>query len=146
MDLEGFAKRGLHKGDPHLKGKLVALIREVKDISEGQADLLAEAVIQEAEATLQPRGEVFLLESVGVNALMKACEESDVIVIDEVGKIEVESEKFVNAVKYALDVEKPILLKRRPSATLREFLMAAEYVVSHGNPRVALCERGIRTF
>ena len=51
-----------------------------------------------------------VLEEVGVNALMKACEESDVIVIDEVGKIEVESEKFVNAVKFALDVEKPILL------------------------------------
>jgi len=51
-----------------------------------------------------------VLEDIGVNALMKACEESDVIVIDEVGKIEVESEKFVNAVKYCLDVEKPILL------------------------------------
>jgi len=66
MDLEGFAKRGLHKGDPNLKGKLVALIREVKDISEGQADLLAEAVIQEAKATMQTRGEVFLLENSGV--------------------------------------------------------------------------------
>jgi nucleoside-triphosphatase len=42
--------------------------------------------------------------------LETACAESDVIVIDEVGKIEVESEKFVNAVKAALDVEKPILL------------------------------------
>ncbi|QLH75541.1 MAG: NTPase [Methanomassiliicoccales archaeon] len=51
-----------------------------------------------------------VLEEIGVNALNKACEESDVIVIDEVGKIEVESEKFVNAVKAALDVEKPILL------------------------------------
>jgi 3-deoxy-7-phosphoheptulonate synthase len=48
--------------------------------------------------------------------------------------------------KQAGRLEKPILLKRGPSATLREFLMAAEYVVSHGNPRVALCERGIRTF
>jgi 3-deoxy-7-phosphoheptulonate synthase len=43
-------------------------------------------------------------------------------------------------------LDKPILLKRGPSATIREWLMAAEYVVSHGNPRVALCERGIRTF
>jgi len=41
---------------------------------------------------------------------------------------------------------KPILLKRGPSATIREWLMAAEYVVAHGNSRVALCERGIRTF
>jgi 3-deoxy-7-phosphoheptulonate synthase len=41
---------------------------------------------------------------------------------------------------------KPVLLKRGPSATIREWLMAAEYVVAHGNARVALCERGIRTF
>ncbi len=43
-------------------------------------------------------------------------------------------------------IAKPVLLKRGPSATVREWLMAAEYVVSNGNPRVALCERGIRTF
>jgi 3-deoxy-7-phosphoheptulonate synthase len=41
---------------------------------------------------------------------------------------------------------KPVLLKRGPSATIREWLMAAEYVVAHGNGSVALCERGIRTF
>jgi nucleoside-triphosphatase len=51
-----------------------------------------------------------VLENVGVNALTEACEEADVIVIDEVGKMEVESDKFVAAVKSALDVEKPMLL------------------------------------
>jgi 3-deoxy-7-phosphoheptulonate synthase len=44
------------------------------------------------------------------------------------------------------EVDRPILLKRGPSATLKEWLMAAEYIVSQGNYRVALCERGIRTF
>ncbi|ACL67520.1 phospho-2-dehydro-3-deoxyheptonate aldolase [Anaeromyxobacter dehalogenans 2CP-1] len=43
-------------------------------------------------------------------------------------------------------VRRPILLKRGPSATIKEWLMAAEYVVSEGNYQVALCERGIRTF
>ncbi len=43
-------------------------------------------------------------------------------------------------------IAKPVLLKRGPSATVREWLMAAEYVVSNGNQKVALCERGIRTF
>ena len=43
-------------------------------------------------------------------------------------------------------VQRPVLLKRGPCATIREWLMAAEYVVAHGNPRVVLCERGIRTF
>jgi 3-deoxy-7-phosphoheptulonate synthase len=41
---------------------------------------------------------------------------------------------------------KPILLKRGLSATLEELLMAAEYVLSSGNPDVILCERGVRTF
>ena len=44
------------------------------------------------------------------------------------------------------NVKKPILLKRGPSATIREFLMAAEYILASGNYQVALCERGIRTF
>ena len=43
-------------------------------------------------------------------------------------------------------VKRPILLKRGPSATIKELLMAAEYVLAHGNYQVALCERGIRTF
>jgi 3-deoxy-7-phosphoheptulonate synthase len=43
-------------------------------------------------------------------------------------------------------VKKPIMLKRGPAATIREFLMAAEYILAHGNYQVALCERGIRTF
>jgi len=40
----------------------------------------------------------------------------------------------------------PVLLKRGISATIEEFLMAADYILSHGNRRVILCERGIRTF
>ena len=40
----------------------------------------------------------------------------------------------------------PVLLKRGMSATLEEFLMAAEYVMSEGNYKVILCERGVRTF
>jgi len=43
-------------------------------------------------------------------------------------------------------LDKPVLLKRGLSATIREWLMAAEYIVAKGNHRVALCERGIRTF
>jgi 3-deoxy-7-phosphoheptulonate synthase len=41
---------------------------------------------------------------------------------------------------------KPVLLKRGMSATLEEFLLAAEYVLAEGNPNVVLCERGVRTF
>lgn len=41
---------------------------------------------------------------------------------------------------------KPVLLKRGPSATVEEWLMAAEYIISGGNQQVILCERGIRSF
>jgi 3-deoxy-7-phosphoheptulonate synthase len=43
-------------------------------------------------------------------------------------------------------VDKPVLLKRGMSATIKELLMAAEYILSRGNEKVILCERGIRTF
>lgn len=43
-------------------------------------------------------------------------------------------------------IGKPVLLKRGFMATIEEFLLAAEYIVSAGNPAVVLCERGIRTF
>ena len=42
--------------------------------------------------------------------------------------------------------DRPVLLKRGPSSSVEELLMAAEYIVNEGNPRVILCERGIRTF
>lgn len=43
-------------------------------------------------------------------------------------------------------VNKPVLLKRGLAATIEEFVMAAEYILSHGNAQVVLCERGIRSF
>ncbi len=56
-----------------------------------------------------------------------------------------------NMQNYALlhaagESQKPVLLKRGISATIEELLMAAEYILSHGNRRVILCERGIRTY
>lgn len=43
-------------------------------------------------------------------------------------------------------IDKPILLKRGLSATIEEWLMSAEYIMAEGNPKIILCERGIRTF
>jgi 3-deoxy-7-phosphoheptulonate synthase len=56
-----------------------------------------------------------------------------------------------NCQNYALikavgQTKKPILIKRGMSTTVKEFLQAAEYILSEGNPNVVLCERGIRTF
>lgn len=43
-------------------------------------------------------------------------------------------------------INRPVMLKRGLSATIKELLLSAEYIVTHGNPNVILCERGIRTF
>lgn len=56
-----------------------------------------------------------------------------------------------NMQNYALlhaagEANHPVLLKRGMMSTIEELLMSAEYILSHGNMRVALCERGIRTF
>ena len=48
--------------------------------------------------------------------------------------------------KRAGQAAKPIMLKRGMAATVDEWLMAAEYILAGGNPRVILCERGVRTF
>ncbi len=51
-----------------------------------------------------------------------------------------------NLLRRLARANKPILLKRGPSATIKEWLLAAEYLLSGGNPNVVLCERGIKTF
>jgi 3-deoxy-7-phosphoheptulonate synthase len=56
-----------------------------------------------------------------------------------------------NMQNYALlhavgESQRPVLLKRGMMSTMEEMLMSAEYILSHGNDRVMLCERGIRTF
>ncbi len=61
----------------------------------------------------------------------------------QVGARNMQNFDLLNAVGRA---QKPVLLKRGMSATVEDLLMAAEYILAHGNYRVMLCERGIRTF
>jgi 3-deoxy-7-phosphoheptulonate synthase len=61
----------------------------------------------------------------------------------QIGARNMQNFSLLNA---AGESQHPVLLKRGQSATIEEFLMAAEYILSHGNRRVILCERGIRTF
>ncbi|RLG22253.1 hypothetical protein DRN77_06370, partial [Methanosarcinales archaeon] len=58
MDIEGYAKRGLSRGDPDLEQKLTDRILEIKDISLKRARDIASATIVEAHATLRPAGEI----------------------------------------------------------------------------------------
>ena len=70
------------------------------------------------------------------------------IFMDSVDIIQVGARNMQNfqLLKELGKVDKPILLKRGMVATIEEWLMSAEYIMSEGNPNVILCERGIRTF
>lgn len=101
------------------------------------------------------------LEAEGLDLLMKAREKTGLSIVTElmsedmierfekdVDIIQVGARNMQNfhLLKALGKVKKPILLKRGQSATVEEWLMAAEYIMSAGNPNVILCERGIRTF
>lgn len=68
--------------------------------------------------------------------------------VDSVDMLQVGSRNMQNfdLLKALGQIDKPVLLKRGLSATIEEFVMAAEYILAHGNPNVVLCERGIRSF
>ncbi|SDX28384.1 3-deoxy-7-phosphoheptulonate synthase [Eubacterium barkeri] len=73
---------------------------------------------------------------------------SQIPLFEEVDLIQVGARNMQNftLLKELGRLQKPILLKRGLSATMKEFLMAAEYIMAGGNENVILCERGIRTF
>lgn len=88
-------------------------------------------------------------EKVGIGVVTEAMEPSWVPAVSEVADIiQVGSRNMQNfpLLRAVGKQPKPVLLKRGMSATLEEWLSAAEYVLAEGNPNVILCERGIRTF
>jgi len=112
----------------------------------------------------KPRTSPYAFQGMGVEGLKllrAAGDEFDMAVVSEVMEIS-QIEKMLeyvdimqvgarNMQNYNLlsalgQVRKPILLKRGMSATIQEWLLAAEYIMSGGNYDIILCERGIRTF
>ena len=101
------------------------------------------------------------LGRVGVDILCKIGNEMDMPVIteimdvreleymiDRVDILQVGSRNMYNypLLKELGRIDKPVLLKRGLSATIKEFLLSAEYIMLEGNEKVILCERGIRTY
>ncbi len=85
----------------------------------------------------------------GLNIVTEAMDERGVDAVEKYGDcIQIGARNMQNfsLLKYVGKTRKPVLLKRGLSATLDEFLLAAEYVMAEGNYDVILCERGIRTF
>ncbi|NLY73246.1 MAG: 3-deoxy-7-phosphoheptulonate synthase [Tissierellia bacterium] len=87
-------------------------------------------------------------EMTGLPIVTEIMDPSQLRYFDDVDIIQVGARNMqnFNLLKLLGTVDKPILLKRGMSATYQELLMSAEYIMSEGNSRVILCERGIRTF
>jgi len=85
-------------------------------------------------------GMLIITEALDAESLEQVAEWADVI------QIGARNMQNFSLLRMAGRLAKPVLIKRGLSATLEEFLMAAEYVMSEGNYQVILCERGVRTF
>ena len=150
-------------------GKLVLMAGPCAVESESQALEIAQAV-KEAGAKIfrggafKPRSSPYSFQGLGVKGLeilAKVREETGLFIVTEATDHEVLDvvEEYTDIIQigtrnmqnYRLlrragQAQKPVLLKRGMWATMDEFLMAAEYIMSEGNNQVLLCERGIRTF
>jgi 3-deoxy-7-phosphoheptulonate synthase len=88
-------------------------------------------------------------QKTGLPAVTEVIETEDVSLVEhyaaafQVGARNMQNFRLLKALGRS---RKPVILKRGMSATVEDLLLAAEYVVSEGNPQVILCERGIRTF
>ncbi len=149
--------------------KIVVVAGPCSVESEEQVLATAQAVKSAGAALLRggaykPRTSPYNFQGLGENGLMllsKAREKTGLGIVTEV----MESNEVELVAEYAdmlqigarnmhntkllrviSKIRKPVLLKRNYSATLNEFLMSAEYILSGGNDQVVLCERGIRTF
>jgi 3-deoxy-7-phosphoheptulonate synthase len=99
------------------------------------------------EEALQIMAEI--REQFGMKIITEAIDHESLDLVEEyadVIQIGARNMQNFSLLKRAGRSRKPVLLKRGMSATLEEFLMAAEYILSEGNYNVALCERGVRTF
>jgi 3-deoxy-7-phosphoheptulonate synthase len=88
-------------------------------------------------------------EQTGMRIVTEAVDNESLDLVDkyaDVIQIGARNMQNFSLLKRAGRASKPVLIKRGMSATLEEFLMAAEYVMSEGNYHVILCERGVRTF
>ncbi len=88
-------------------------------------------------------------ERYGLRIITEAIDHESLDLVEEyadVIQIGARNMQNFSLLKKAGKTRKPVLLKRGMSATLEEFLMAAEYIMSEGNYEVILCERGVRTF
>ena len=131
--------------------------RIAKEVKEAGADMLR-------GGAYKPRTSPYAFQGIGtagILAMVNARHETGLPIVSELMAIE-HLEEFVENVdiiqigarnmqnfdllKAVGKTKKPVLLKRGLANTIEEWIMAAEYIMSEGNPNVIFCERGIRTF
>ncbi len=101
---------------------------------------LAEEGLKLLALAREQTGLAVVTEVMSIDQVKLVADYADVL---QIGARNMQNFNLLNAVG---ETRKPVLLKRGMSATLEEFLLAAEYIMSRGNTQVMLCERGIRTF
>jgi 3-deoxy-7-phosphoheptulonate synthase len=101
---------------------------------------LGEEGLRILAAAREETGLAFVTEAVDVEGLDLVEKYADAI------QIGARNMQNFSLLRRAGKARKPVILKRGMSATLEEFLMSAEYILSEGNYEVVLCERGVRTF
>jgi 3-deoxy-7-phosphoheptulonate synthase len=157
-------------GDVSIGGRQLAVIAGPCSVESREQLLETAHAVKEAGATFlrggayKPRSSPYSFQGLGEQGLRLLAEARDATglpVVTEVmsptkvalvtvyadvlqiGARNMQNFDLLNAVGRA---HKPVLLKRGMSATIEDLLMAAEYILAHGNNRVMLCERGIRSF
>jgi 3-deoxy-7-phosphoheptulonate synthase len=91
-------------------------------------------------AAADKHGLAVVTEAIDETSLRQVAEWADVI---QIGARNMQNFMLLRA---AGQTRKPVLLKRGPSATIQEWLLAAEYIAAEGNEQIVLCERGLRSF
>src|SRR2546426_1811127 len=88
-------------------------------------------------------------EETGLPVVTEVMSEADIEIVAEYAdmlQIGARNMQNFSLLRRVAAVDRPVLLKRGPSATVKEWLLAAEYLLAGGNKKVVLCERGIKTF
>ncbi len=157
-------------GDVHIGARKAVVIAGPCSVESREQMLATAESVKASGATLlrggayKPRTSPYDFQGLGVEALQilrEAREQTGLPVVTEVmGSEDVDliceyadmlqvgarNMQNFNLLRRLARCRKPILLKRGPSATVKEWLLAAEYLLSGGNDHVVLCERGIKTF
>jgi len=157
-------------GDVDIGGDKLVLIAGPCAV-EGEKEIIEHAtMVKKAGASMlragayKPRSSPYTFQgfgALGLKYLARAKEETGLPIITEVMdprdvgliaecadvlQVGTRNMQNFNLLKELGKIDRPILLKRGMSATINEFLMSAEYILSQGNKQVILCPRGIRTF